>query len=661
MISFNGKFTLSSDVRCSDKSLTHRALIAAAIAEGTSSLRNVTLSRDVSATASALKAVANIDLQRNEKSCDCTAKIIPNENFRQDVTVNCLGSGTTARLVGGLFAGAGIRARFVGDDSLVKRPMDRLVRPLRQLGANIRCAKDCLFETEGGNLHGAHVLADAASAQVKSAVVFAGLFAEGETRYTELVPTRNHTELLLRELGADVTTDGKTVVVHKSRPHCFEMTLPNDPSAVAYSVALALISGQKATFVNVLLNERRLGFYRVLQRAGARINYRNVRTLFGESVGDVEVLPSKLRPFTSNAQDSCDGIDEIPLLAALAMLTEGTHIFENVGELVYKECDRIQAIGHIASVCGQRCAFDGGNLTIESDGKTSGGKFFHSFGDHRVAMSETVLCVACGGGAVDSAPFDVSHPDFLKSLGIAPMRFALVGSDVANSLSPRLHAFLAAQAGVCCSYDAVTLPPSVCDSELVATLGEYDGSNVTMPFKTRAASLLGSDMPSVNTVTNRGKRCFSTDGYGVTESLRRHGIAFEGQPLWIVGAGGAAEAVIRELTGYGCKLQVFNRTEERIRYLRRKYTLAEVSDPVGVLSFVPQCEFERSVVLPASCRFVLVADYKGDSGLRKQAEQRGIAVIDGLEMLFHQGAKSFALWTGTPVCTDYESFEKQVK
>lgn len=660
MLTFNNKFQLHSDVRCSDKSLTHRALIAAAIADdGVSKLHNVTLSNDINATLRALDVVARSDIDGGATGgSGATVTVTPRTlKISDDLTVDCANSGTTARLLAGLFSGLGVSARFVGDKSLTCRPMDRVIEPLRKLGANIRFAPECLFETRGGKLHGTTIRADVKSAQVKSAVILAGLFADGTTRYVENLPTRNHTEIMLRELGADVTTDGNAVTIKKSRPHSFEIAIPNDPSAVAYSVALALLTGQEATFVNVLLNERRLGFFRVLQRAGAQIAFTNIHKALGEIVGDIDVSPSALHSFAAGEQDVCDGIDEVPLLAAMSLFVKGTHVFREVKELVHKECDRIEAVRHIASVCGQRCVFDGNDLILTTDGNVPRGKFFCCFGDHRIAMCETVLCVAAGGGSVDSAPYSVSHPDFLNALGIEPLKFGLVGTNVSDSLSPILHAHLAMQAGVCCSYDAVVLPQDIGDDELIGTVCRFDGANVTMPFKTRVARLLGSDLPSVNTVICGGKRCDSTDGYGVAQSLRAHGIEFEGQSLWIVGAGGAAEAAVRELLRFGCKLHVIDRTEAHALRMKQKYALpANVENPVGVLSFVPHCDFERNIALPDSCKFVFTADYKGTSGLQVQAHGRGLQTVDGFEMLYHQGAKSFALWTGTPVQNNYAHF-----
>lgn len=657
MIAFNDKFKLGA-ANCCDKSLAHRAFILAAIADGESTLSNVsTLPYDVLVTVQALRELgAEITFDNN--GC---ATVKPITRLPQKtVTLNCHGSGTTARLLAGLCAGLGVHALFVGDESLARRPMARVIQPLQKLGADIKSGANCLFECMGGELVGTNLTAEVNSAQVKSAVILAGLFAQGTTTYRERLATRNHTELMLKELGADVQTKENVITVRKSRPHAFDYALPNDPSGVAYGVALALLTNTSAVFRSVLLNERRLGFYRVLQRANADIRFQNVCTVLGEKVGDVVVSPSALAPLFATEQDVCDGIDEIPLLAVLSLSVCGVHKFCEVSELALKECDRIQAIKHIADVCGKRCDFDGRDLTISSDGTLPQGKHFRGFGDHRIAMCEAVLCIACGGGSVDADEdtFGVSYRNFLEDLHVQAPRYYLFGTNVTDSLSPTLMAHLAVNAKQCMCYYPYPLAENISDESLSEILHTHSG-NVTMPFKVRAARLLGATVSSVNTVYDNGTKCCSTDGYGVVQSLKAHSIRFEGQPLWIVGAGGAAEACVAELIKYGCNMCVIDRTEANATRLKQKYRLFDhFDDPVGVLSFVPQCQFERNLSLPQSCRFVLVADYKGTSGLRIQAQKRKIDVVDGMEMLYHQGAKSFSLWTGTPIQTDAASFLK---
>ena len=678
MINFNGTFKLNTTVVGGDKSITHRALILGAIAEGTSVIGNVTLSKDVLSTIDCLRSLGTkIDVKGRTVTVSPIPRTLQTETGKARVfgletsqgarlqhecpSLNCGNSGTTARLLAGVVAGLGVNAKFVGDSSLAKRPMQRVIEPLTKMGAKFVLKRNCLFELRASKLHGATISAQVNSAQVKSAVLLAGLFANGQTSYIEKLPTRNHTELMLRSLGANITVDGNCITVHKSVLKPFEVDIPCDPSSVAFGVALAVAKGVEATFNNVLLNETRLGFYSLLQKSGANISYNNIKEVFGERVGDIVVKKSVLKPFFATEQDVCDGIDEIPLLATLSLTVAGEHTFTNVHELQYKECNRIQAIQHIADICGQKAIFDGKNLTVVSNGKLPKNKYFTSFNDHRIAMCEAVLSIIAGGGSVDNAPFEISFPEFLAMLGVAPLKFGLIGENVSDSLSPRLMAHLSGEAGVCCSYDTINLPRDIPDDKLLKVIDSYDGLNVTMPFKNRVATLLNADCPTVNTV---GKTIEpqSTDGYGIIQSIRSHNIDIHGKPLWIVGAGGAAEACVMELLKYGSQMQIINRTKSHAKRLIDMYNLPrEVAGPVGILSFVPQCAFEESLPFPGSIEFVFIADYKGYSNLRAIALECELPLIDGLEMLYHQGAKSFALWTGTPVQKNYSAFLKAVR
>lgn len=655
MINLNGQFKLNTNIASGDKSLSHRALMLAAIAENASVVRNLALSRDVLSTVECLRALgADIRLDGT------TATVYPITCIPTDiVTLNCGNSGTTARLLAGLVAGLGVKAIFVGDKSLMSRPMNRVLQPLGELGVRYELRKDCLFALQGGNLAGKQLNANVNSAQVKSAVLLAGLFADGETSYAERITTRNHTELMLAHMGANIHVEGKRVTVAKSRlGGGLDITLPNDPSSIAYGVALAIITGQEATFSNVLLNPLRMGFYRVLQRSGANIIYVNIRKVCGETVGDICVKPSVLSCVTATEQDVCDGIDEISLLATVALTVKGEHVFYNVDELRYKECNRVHAIEHIAKKCNQQCSIVEGVLRITSDGKLPKGKLFRSFDDHRIAMCETVLALYAGGGSVDTTPYDVSFPTFMFMLGLSPLRLGLIGENVSNSRSPILMSYLAQNVDICCVYETINLPRDIPDTKLLEVIDSFHGLNVTMPFKNRVATLLKANVPSVNTV-GRYISAQSTDGYGIYQALVANGMDIANASLWIVGAGGAAEACIQELLKFGCKMQVINRTQSNLDRLAEKYGLPHhVENPVGVLSFVPECEFEQNLVLPSSAQFVLAAAYKGQSGLKQKAMERGITVIDGLEMLYNQGAKSFALWTGTDMQNDYDGFER---
>lgn len=652
MINFTSFHKLNNGVAYGDKSISHRALIFASVATGKSVIKNISLCADVLATAECLRTLgATITISGT------TAKVLPIERATNGAILNCHNSGTTARLLAGLVAGLGISATFVGDSSLVKRPMDRVLQPLAEMGAKYRKSEGILFEILPSKLCGSKIFAQTNSAQVKSAVLIAGLFAEGATTYVEKLPTRDHTEILLRQFAGNAERTGESVL--RSNLRGTEICVPNDISSAAFLIALALLDGEDITLGNVGVNPRRTGFLRVLQRSGANILLQNRRQVCGEDVADICVQKSNLGPLFADSADVCDAIDELPVLVALALATKGKHLFCNVSELQYKESNRVQALLKTAETLCQKAQFDGENLSIESNGILPQKPGFADFGDHRIAMCQAVLALSvCNGGSVDNGCFDISFPNFLQAAGVAPKRFALVGSEIHSSLSPQLMRHFASVANVCCSYEKVQLTAETSDSKLLSVLQSFDGANVTMPFKTRVAKLFEGP-GSVNTVGKFGAT--STDGYGIVQSLFAHNVQFQGAPLWIVGAGGAAEACIAELQKYRCQMQVFNRTATRAQALSEKYGLQTCRDPVGVLSFVPECDFEKQLTLPQSAQFVFVAAYHGQSGLAAQAKQRGILCIDGLEMLYHQGALSFALWTGTAVQNNFEEFEKELK
>ena len=192
-------------------------------------------------------------------------------------------------------------------------------------------------------------------------------------------------------------------------------------------------------------------------------------------------------------------------------------------------------------------------------------------------MCAVIMALVCGGGSVDCAPFDVSFPGFLQAVGVTPYKLALIGENVRDSRSPVLMSYLASKSNLCCSYVTVSLPRGIPDGELLSVVNSFDGVNVTMPFKTRVARLLNSDAPSVNTAGKNIRSC-STDGYGIICSLTANGIDFANKPLWIVGAGGAAEECVRVLMKYNCAIRVINRTQARADALTEKYGLSKQID-----------------------------------------------------------------------------------
>lgn len=637
MLNITSQFSIDGRFVGGDKSISHRALMLAAASRGVCVVRNLSLCDDVMSTIKCLRALgADIKIDHGD------AIVCPIVVCKKDVVLDCGNSGTTARLLAGLVSGFGVRATFVGDKSLMSRPMERVLKPLEAMGAKFGKKDGALFTTEECDLVGCRLRAEVDSAQVKSAVLLAAMFADGETTYREPVPTRDHTERMMKYVGVNI--DGTTVSC--GTPHSFDVSIPNDFSSAAYLIATALLTKQSVTVENVGVNPGRLGLFNVLLRSGAKISLLNKREVCGEPVADICVEPSTLSPLYASKLDVCDGIDEVPLMAAVAIATKGKSVFCDVGELTKKESDRIAAVIEMAAACGQKATFEDGNLVVTSDGKLPLRPWFATSHDHRIVMCQTTLCLACGGGSVDDyACVSVSFPSFWRSLGITFSRYAVIGENIGYSRSPQIMRKLASQNDVCMSYDIVNLPRDVSDKVLLNVIDGYDGCNVTIPFKGRVAALFGSSLPSVNTVACG--QAISTDGVGLVRALDKHGFVYENQPLWVVGAGGAAEACIAELVKHGAKIQVFNRTCEHADNLTEKYGLChDVDNPTGVLSFVPPCEFEATINLPQSVKFVFAASYghEKESPLLTKAKQQNIACADGTDMLYCQAEASFDFW-----------------
>lgn len=654
MLNVTGDVQLNPQFIGGDKSFSHRALILAALATSPSTIYNLSVCDDVLATADCLnKLGAKITIDKT------TATVLPIKTPNSGVTLNCKNSGTTARLLMGVVCGLNVSATFVGDQSLAARPMKRVAEPLTKMGANVGFRPSgnvgFLFTVEPSQgLLGKTLQAEVNSAQVKSAVLLAGLFAQGETTYVEQIPTRSHTEKALEKLGV---CHG-TTVIGKKRYGGFNVSLPSDISSAAHLIALAVAKNMPLTVDNVCLSGRRIGFLRVLKASGANVDWHVSGEVFGEPVGSVTVgSVNKLRPMHLSEEGVADSIDEIPLLCCLSMLSVGESRFCGVSELKIKESDRLAAILSIAKRCNKQAYVEGCDLVITSNGKLPKYVLFDSSDDHRIQMCQVVTAAIAGGGRVPNAGgVSVSFPSFFKCVAPSFKRFAVIGSDVTHSLSPALMCFFARELNVWLSYSAVSLGENATDETLMQTISSFDGVNVTIPYKNRVAKLFGSDC-SVNTVWD-GKAC-STDGFGIVAALDARGIDFRGKQLLIVGAGGAAEQAVIALKNCGCELSVVNRTKSRADELAAKYGLSsEVVNPVGVLSFVPQCDWEQSLQIPDSVKFVFVAAYGGKSHIANVAKRRNLCCICGEEMLYYQGAKSLSLWLNDQRPTSIDGYKR---
>jgi 3-phosphoshikimate 1-carboxyvinyltransferase len=372
-----------------DKSISHRAVLAAAVAEGDTHIRGWGRSQDTEATLAAVRALG-VDVQ--EPADD--ELVVHGAGLRglQEPAgaIDCGNSGTTMRLLAGLLAGHGGRFELTGDESLSARPMERVAEPLRQMGALAETTEGhAPITVAGGELHGIMYELPVASAQVKSAVLLAGLYADGSTTVVEPVPTRDHTELLLRAAGARIVRRGQRITVQPAeRLRLGTLAVPGDVSAAApFLAAAALLAGSELTVHDVGLNPTRTGFVDVLARMGARLNVLHRRRAGAEPVGDLDVRASELVATRVGAHEVPQFVDEIPLLALVAGMARGTTSIRGASELRVKETDRIEAVTAALRPLGIHIeAREDGFRVRGVPARPRGGTTIDTQGDHRIAM-----------------------------------------------------------------------------------------------------------------------------------------------------------------------------------------------------------------------------------------------------------------------------------
>ncbi len=411
-----------------DKSISHRAVLFSAMAEGTSRVSGVLDSADVRSSIGAVRALgAQVSLEKQPDGSlagGITGWGAAGPS-QPDGPIDCGNSGTTVRLLMGILAPWNIRVTLTGDASLQKRPMRRITAPLMKMGAH--------FEPEGqehlpitvcgGGLHPITYDAPMASAQLKTAVLLAGMYAEGTTVLNEPAPSRNHTELMLPEYGVETTAAERTAsVTGPAQPQASEVLVPGDPSSAAFLVCAALLRPESSIQVeHVSLNTARIGFTRTLERMGAEVSVIHEGAAGKEPYGVIQACYTPhLRGCEVPADKIAGIIDEIPVLALVAAHAHGVTVFREVGELRVKETDRLAAIIDGLAKLGVDAWCEGDDLYIEGqpDLEVPAGLTFDSLGDHRLAMTWSLVGLT-GNVAVDVVNFEavgVSYPGFMNDI-----------------------------------------------------------------------------------------------------------------------------------------------------------------------------------------------------------------------------------------------------
>ena len=401
-----------------DKSISHRAVMLASIANGVSEITNLNDGKDVQSTIQALRACgASID-QNGEK-----VVITGTELRNPDEPVDCGNSGTSARLLSGLLSSQRLQFSLTGDASLSARPMNRIIVPLTEMGCSIESNDGLLPLTiDASNpLNGINYKMPVASAQVKSSILLAGLGAESSSNVSELNSSRDHTEIMLQNMGATVLVNDNDIRVEPlSSPLTpIDLEIPSDPSSASFFIALAILSkDSRLTIRNMLLNPTRIGFMNVLEKINIQTNISNQHYIHGELCGDVEFISSPINSFEVPAYIIPSIIDEIPILAVLAAFGEGKTVFNRVEELQFKESNRLQAIIDNLKNFGINAYKEDNSLIVEGGHPTMA--TVQSFDDHRIAMAFIVLSIAAFGEyEIDNKEcINISLPGFFNTIEV---------------------------------------------------------------------------------------------------------------------------------------------------------------------------------------------------------------------------------------------------
>lgn len=395
-----------------DKSISHRAVMLGSLANGVTEISGFLKGADCLSTIDCFRKMG-IDIDINGENVTVHGNGLRGLK-KPDEMLYTGNSGTTTRLLCGILAGQNFDTSITGDASIQKRPMGRVVQPLSMMGAKIE-NEYCPLYITGTKLHGIDYKMPVASAQVKTAIILAGLYADGKTVIHEIEKSRDHTELMLSAMGADLTVDNLDITVKPTNDlTAVNVDVPGDISSAAFFLVLgAIMPNSQITVTNVGINPTRTGIIDVLKDMGADITLENVHTSAGETVADITVRSSSLKGTTVGGDIIPRLIDELPIIAVAAVFADGQTVIKDAQELKVKETNRIRAVVDEFNKCGIDITETDDGMIING-GKSIHGADFKTYGDHRMAMSLTVLAQLADGESTldDSDCACVSYPTF---------------------------------------------------------------------------------------------------------------------------------------------------------------------------------------------------------------------------------------------------------
>lgn len=408
----------------SDKSISHRAIILPSLAEGRSEVKNFLKAGDTLTTLNIYRKLG-VRIEEDGGVIYVYGKGLDGLKEPEDI-LDMGNSGTTTRLTMGVLAGQDFFAAMTGDESLKRRPMGRVAKPLVSMGADIdgrNSGNNLPLCVRGGKLKGIEFFNEKSSAQVKSALLIAGMYASGTTTVIEPIISRNHTENMLLGMGANLIieygqNEYRVSISKIDKLDPIDINIPADPSSAAFFAAAAsIVKGSQIKLKDVLVNPTRDGFFRKLKEMGADIEYINKRTEGGEKVADIVVRSAPLKGCTVNKEEVPSMVDEIPLLAIIATQAEGETVIRGAQELRVKESDRIKAVVENLKSLGVDTQELEDGMVIKGPQKIKGG-VVNSFKDHRIAMGFAILGLVAEDGITikDADCVYISYPEFFKHL-----------------------------------------------------------------------------------------------------------------------------------------------------------------------------------------------------------------------------------------------------
>ncbi|MBE5742729.1 MAG: 3-phosphoshikimate 1-carboxyvinyltransferase [Clostridiales bacterium] len=657
-----GEYTVPSD-----KSITSRAIILGSIAKGKTLVVNPLLCEDAQVMINCVKKLgAKVKVKGKAIEIKSAKKLRDGQKF------DCGNSGTTLRFLCGLVAGSRLRAVLSGDKALNQRPMRSIKEPLEKMGATVALTnyKTPPVLVEGESVRGIDYPMHIGSSQIKSSILLCALQGGVKTSIKEELETRNHMEILLKQMGADIEKDPTTGVItlNKSEIKGKRLYVCGDFSVAANFIALGILCGETVCH-SVGVNPTRTTLLDILRRMGAKIEITNRRVLCGEPIADITAYKSKLTATHVTGEEVLKIIDEIPILAVLMGVAEGESIISGLGDIQYKDVDVLGPVDEMINDMGGDCRKFNGGLVIKGVEKYKGGEVC-VHGDARIAMSAAIALSSSenGGETDDDSCVNNAFPGFFESL--RKNSIIRIGKTADGDAVNGIHAYILNKMGVKnFTYSRLCMNDGNVKRAVVESK-EFDGCTVNYPYGGEVAKRVpklvdtAKIVRSVNTV--KGGCGYSTDGVGLTLALTHKDVEPTGKRVLLLGCGSVAKSIACVLVNSRANVEMYNRTVKTAQDFAKKLSQIKVLDSLPtdenydiIINATPVGGGFTSGELPVKEELVknstVVCDLvvaKEKTALISLAEKEQKTTVNGLEFSFFTTYYSACILTGREPTTE---------